>query len=551
MDSKSNTYILAKYDVSGIQQYIFATNRLRENVGASFQVTRILEEYLPEAIKAATAPQQENITESINVLDWKIQDELRIFKDANIEAEIIYIGGGNAMVLFRDREVFQKVSQNLGEKVARGCQGIYLAVAYVNSKLNSFKNDVNELAKKMAENKANMIRQPIYSPFPVVEQDNSNHQPITRCLRHKNEEVENTGNMQAVENMTEMRYQKWMAYRCSRASKNKNLYPQIAGIADYDYPVDMDSLCREPGNDSYIAVVHIDGNGMGRQIQEVLGEQDAYEKAVPLLRKKSKEISGIFRNTYKAVLMRLWEHKELLRTDSKGDIIFPLRPIVLDGDDFTFLCTADLAIPIAAGFLKKLSVSQKEKIQKITACAGIAFVHSHFPFYEAYRIAEETCSRAKGKWYEEKKGKKGSPDKSFLDFRVLKGSEAGGTLKHGQWHMRPYSVDTEDQGIELDSLVRLYETIKKMEEEWPSNRLHKIYRAILSGEGQLDLLDREFTSRGYSMKELMQTEKWKDSPLYDALELRGLCKVELLADFLGLQEKQVNEKMESENYFEK
>ena len=84
MDSKSNTYILAKYDVSGIQQYIFATNRLRENVGASFQVTRILEEYLPEAIKAATAPQQENITESINVLDWKIQDELRIFKDANI-----------------------------------------------------------------------------------------------------------------------------------------------------------------------------------------------------------------------------------------------------------------------------------------------------------------------------------------------------------------------------------------------------------------------------------------------------------------------------------
>ena len=72
MDSKSNTYILAKYDVSGIQQYIFATNRLRENVGASFQVTRILEEYLPEAIKAATAPQQENITESINVLDWKI-----------------------------------------------------------------------------------------------------------------------------------------------------------------------------------------------------------------------------------------------------------------------------------------------------------------------------------------------------------------------------------------------------------------------------------------------------------------------------------------------
>ena len=34
MESKRNTYILAKFDVSGIQQYIFATNRLKENVAS-------------------------------------------------------------------------------------------------------------------------------------------------------------------------------------------------------------------------------------------------------------------------------------------------------------------------------------------------------------------------------------------------------------------------------------------------------------------------------------------------------------------------------------
>ena len=63
MESKRNTYILAKFDVSGIQQYIFATNRLRENVGASSQVTKILEEYLPIAIGEETDPQKRTVLE--------------------------------------------------------------------------------------------------------------------------------------------------------------------------------------------------------------------------------------------------------------------------------------------------------------------------------------------------------------------------------------------------------------------------------------------------------------------------------------------------------
>ncbi len=95
----------------------------------------------------------------------------------------------------------------------------------------------------------------------------------------------------------------------------------------------------------------------------------------------------------------------------------------MDGDDFTFLCTADLAIPMTAGFLSELTKSQKGKAKMITACAGIAFVHSHFPFYEAYNIAEESCARAKGKWYEERGN--GRLENGFLDFQVIKGSEVG------------------------------------------------------------------------------------------------------------------------------
>ena len=125
MDSRSNDYILAKYDISGIQRYIFATNRLKENVGASCQVTKILEVYLPDSIREAVTQ-----TDAY-VIDWQKEDKLQLLKNQSIIVEIIYIGGGNALVLFQGMEVCQQVSRNLARKVAENCQGIYLAAAYV------------------------------------------------------------------------------------------------------------------------------------------------------------------------------------------------------------------------------------------------------------------------------------------------------------------------------------------------------------------------------------------------------------------------------------
>ncbi len=563
MEKKSNDYILAKYDVSGIQSYIFATNRLRENAGASYQVTRILEEFLPEAMKGVLSDNGEVKTV---ITKWDRQDSLSLPEDEGIQAEIVYIGGGNAVVLYRTKEQYIKVGQNLGRKVAENCQGLYLAAACIDTKLIDFRSDMKRLDDRLAEYKQKMVRQPVMALFPVVERDHLSHHPITHSIRY--EKVDKV----SIDYLTEIQYQKRYAYEQiqtwryeqihgSQKARSENvgdqkergqvgdsssygfkwLYPEIGEGAEYAYPEEAEMLCRKTGEDSYVAVVHIDGNGMGAQVKEIMDTHMEYKKGVPLLRKKSKEIAMLFGKTYEEVLRKLWVHQnELVKESEDGEKILPLRPILLDGDDFTFICTADLAIPIAAGFMGQLSLLQKEKSKKITACAGIAFVHSHFPFYEAYKIAEESCSRAKKKWYGEKqlrkeRGNSEDPEEGYLDFEVIKGSEIGAFQGDEEWQARPYAVREQIKEEEPGSLSILYEVLKKME-DWPSNRLHKIYHAMQRGEVEVDNLQREYQSRGYHIEKLAGNLNWQESPLFDALEVRGMCRLDILKEFLNIQE---------------
>lgn len=536
MDKKSNDYILAKYDVSGIQSYIFATNRLRENAGASYQVTRILEEFLPEAMEGALSDKGEVKTV---ITKWDSQDSLSLPEDDGIQAEIVYIGGGNAVVLYRTKEQYIKVGQRLGRKVAENCQGLYLAATCIDTKLIDFRSDVKRLDDSLAEYKQKMVRQPVLALFPVVERDNSSHHPITHSICHVKED------RVSIEYLTEIQYQKWNAYEQihgvqkggeqegdSSSYGSKWLYPEIGEGAEYVYPEEADMLCRKTGEDSYIAVVHIDGNGMGAQVKEIMDMHTEYKEGVPLLRKKSKEIAMLFGKTYEEVLRKLWGHQnELMKENEEGEKILPMRPILLDGDDFTFICTADLAIPIAAGFMEQLSLLQKEKAKKITACAGIAFVHSHFPFYEAYKIAEESCSRAKKKWYSES----GNPEAGYLDFEVIKESQIGAFQGNEEWQARPYAVGGQIKEAAPGSLNVLYAVLKRME-DWPANRLHKIYHAIQRGKEEVDNLQREYLSRGYHIEKPAGNLNLQESPLFDALEVRGMCRLDILKEFLNIQE---------------
>src|SRR5699024_5482278 len=81
---------------------------------------------------------------------------------------------------------------------------------------------------------------------------------------------------------------------------------------------------------------------------------------------------------------------------------YPIRPIVLGGDDLTIIIQADLALRFTHNFLKEFENQTKKEFSflnkdfqiqgfenGITACAGIAYVKKTYPFHYAVDLAEK------------------------------------------------------------------------------------------------------------------------------------------------------------------
>jgi hypothetical protein len=83
-------------DTVSIQEYVYSSNKLKENIGASFLVKKIYDDVLKEALK-------QTFGKDIDINEWRKPKEIKIVQ-GNDEVEIGYIGGGNALVLFKDKD---------------------------------------------------------------------------------------------------------------------------------------------------------------------------------------------------------------------------------------------------------------------------------------------------------------------------------------------------------------------------------------------------------------------------------------------------------------
>lgn len=153
---------------------------------------------------------------------------------------------------------------------------------------------------------------------------------------------------------------------------------------------------------NYIAIIHIDGNGLGQllmSLQEaVKQDEQEYLSVYP-------EFSAKLQQATEAAV------KQAITTLYKDANFYGARPIVVGGDDITFMVRAPEALYFTDAFINAFE-SQTEQLIKalaqklpeavtsalpvcLSACAGIAFCNISAPFSRVYERAEELCALAK------------------------------------------------------------------------------------------------------------------------------------------------------------
>src|SRR4028118_1296178 len=114
-------YIVTVIDTTGIQLYIFGSNRLRENIGASYLEAQATNNWVKQVLR-------QRFGENVYIPDYN-QLEKRIEND-NLDAQLVYTGGGNAVILFKDIDCAIKFTKTLSEKVLREAPDLKIVVAH-------------------------------------------------------------------------------------------------------------------------------------------------------------------------------------------------------------------------------------------------------------------------------------------------------------------------------------------------------------------------------------------------------------------------------------
>jgi hypothetical protein len=200
---------------------------------------------------------------------------------------------------------------------------------------------------------------------------------------------------------------------------------------------------RLAGEDHFLAVVHLDGNAMGKQVQAIYEScKTDWDECVQKLREFSEGIDRIFAKAYDEMCQELANALDAECGETMEPRIFPVRKVIGAGDDVCFIARGSLGIACAVSYLKHLNHLSNGHY---AACAGVTMIHTKYPFHRAYDLAEELCGNAK------KFGTKLSPDGSVsaidwhIEFGQLKGtlSQIRGdyqTEDGGRMELRPLVV---------------------------------------------------------------------------------------------------------------
>jgi hypothetical protein len=386
-----DTHSLVVMDVSAIQDYVFGTNDLKHHLGASELVRCVTGTWLRRHLPTPNnLPTETMLQRNSTLREDALLDDITL--EGGAQTEVIYAGGGNAVVVFADdadqtkaRAFMQAVTfQSLLE--APGLQ-----VTLVARSFDWSRDDLNlqigeALSKDIRQKKQAGLMTGEMLGLSVTADCEFTGLPAVTLYKPKPDEPDER----------EQRISAEIAAKLDNVSAaDRRLSREIGGD---DYVRDFDDF-GDKGESSYIAVVHTDGNRMGKRFEALACERLPNRIYIQRARALSRSVNGAAEMALKATADSM---RNAVDADSKigGRVAspggkLPFRPIIFGGDDVTFVCDGRLGLTATARYLETFEKQTLSDGTHPTARAGIAIVKTHFPFGRAYALAEALADSAK------------------------------------------------------------------------------------------------------------------------------------------------------------
>jgi hypothetical protein len=250
--------------------------------------------------------------------------------------------------------------------------------------------------------------------------------------------------------------------------------------------------------------------------------------------------------------------EKLLDRDKEAWYQLPILPLVLGGDDLTFICKGHFALQFTRDYLKAFEENTGKEsiikqishealgIPKLSACAGIAIIKPHFPFHAGYELAEQLIKSAKTvkslAVLQTSKNKQWAC--SALDFHILYDSSDAELSrirqmlhqddKQTRLHCRPYIITDQNQFTEAANhawaklhhwlhLERSVQALKARDQDQrlclPNSQMHDLRESLFLGrtaaENRFKLIYKRYQAKG--LNNLLGDSK-NESLFVDSLE---------------------------------
>lgn len=503
------------FDVQSIQKYIFANNKLKANVGASYIVDRLFEEVLCKDVIL-------QLESEADITSWKTRRDSIISLPASVY--VAYIGGGKALILIGNdhTNMIESIIKTFTSQVLTQYPGLKVGVTTGTVTIEDI--DERQLFKQLKNNQ--------YTLNPILRPANTG---LTTICDYSGDTADTVINFGDGERLVATSFtSKFNAFEAANARLKKDLF----GTEDIEwvFPSEFDELGQNKSTENSktgindIAIVHIDGNNMGARFISCNRLEEKSEL--------SEKVATKTLESFKSLIQWIIDKYDVLTKNLElTDKMLPIRPIIVGGDDITFVCNARIAVQ-AADFLMQELLSDNNGMS-IDSCAGIAVIPTSYPFFRGYQMAEQLCDSAKSKMRTYNKVSKSC----WLDFAFLHG-ETAPTLEQffaneyssltGNMHYGPYRVYEKGKICEdeREGLWQLLDCTQQFKDGhvMARNKVKELRSVLQDNEHMWTVFCKQLQHTNQSIPEVSGWEDFKEklwvkvddemrTPYIDAIEL--------------------------------